>query len=192
MKTIALLTTLALAAVASASSFDTEAFGASLNGWRKDQTARYSLGDGSYSTHKPALTATHNGGLFLSTRVDLLTTGRDRSTCHISLDFSAAGVLQSAQIKGVVGNKSVDTGLIRRPAAASPADGAPPVPGDLTGELLDQLFSAFDSEVAKVRAEEEKDRTDFFSRLGTKRGRSGDLSAGLRHNVNLILAQVRG
>lgn len=192
MKTIALLTTLALSALASATTFDTEAFGASLNGWRKDQTARYSLGDGSYSTHKPALTATHNGGLFLSTRVDLLATGRDRSTCHISLDFSASGVLLSAQIKGVVGNKSVDTGLIRRPETAAATEGAAPVPGDLTSDLLNQLFSAFDAEVSKVRAEEEKDHTDFFSRLGSKRGRSGDLSAGLRHNVNLLLAQVRG
>jgi hypothetical protein len=186
MKTIALLATLALTTFASAASFDAEAFGASLNGWRKDDTARYSLGDGEYSTHKPAITATHNGGIFLTTRVDLLASGRDRSTCHISLTFSRAGVLEAAQIKGFIGNKSIDTGIVRRVEPAADAPSADP-----TADLIATLFSAFDTEVGKIRAEQEKDNTDLFSRLGSKRARSGDVSAGLRHNLNLLLTHVR-
>lgn len=192
MKTIALLASLVLAAAAHATSFDTDAFGDSLNGWRKDRTARYSLGDGEFRTHIPAITTTHSGGIFLSARVDLLSAGRDRSSCHITLTFSRSGTLEAAQIKGVVGNKSVDTGLVRRQEPAPPVEGAPPTPAiDPTAELIATLFTEFDGEVAGVRAEDEKDRTDLFSRLATPRGRAGDISAGLRHNLNLILAHIR-
>jgi len=53
------------------------------------------------------------------------------------------------------------------------------------------LFSEFAVKVAKIRGEEEKDKSDLFSRMTSRRGRSGDISAGLRHNINLLLAQVR-
>ncbi len=175
-------------------SFDLTGFGARLNGWTKNRSATYQLTDGSYRTHVPTVTATPSGGMFLSTQVDLLKPGT--ATCHLGLTFSAAGFLESAQIKGMVDGAAVDTGLVRAPeppSAMAPVEGAatvPPRPFRPTDELIAALFSQFDTEVQKA-IDARGERRDLFSRL-SKQAKSADLSAALRHNLNLILQNVRG
>jgi len=197
MKPLIFLAALLLSTNAFAVSFDTEGFGQSLNGWSKKRTATYDFTDAKYRTHIPTLTGTPSGGLFLSTQVDLLAAGDQRSTCHINLTFSSTGTLESAQIRGTVGNKAVDTGLIRRPEAPEApiaAEGAPaPVrrPFHATDELIAELFSVFDAEVKKVVDAKDKDRTDLFSRLSSGGSKRADLSAGLRHNINMLLQHTR-
>ena len=131
---IPILATLTISSSAFAVSFDTEGFGTSLNGWRKDRTANYAFADAKYRTHIPTITFSPSGSMFISTEVDLLATAGKGAICQIGLTFSSYGVLEGAQIKGSINNKALDTGLIRRPeapaVAAAPADGVavpPPV-----------------------------------------------------------------
>lgn len=178
-------------------SFDTGGFGLMLNGWKANRTTSYQLTDGHYRTHVPTITATPSGGMFLSTQVDLVVAGGKGATCHIGLTFSSDGALEMAQIKGTVENKALDTGLIRRPerpplpVAMEGETPQPPRPFHATDEMIAELFSAFDAEMKRVVAAGEGERRDFFSRLSKKGASSADLSAGLRHNVNLLLANVK-
>ncbi len=200
MKTsiIPLLTALALSSTAFAVSFDTEAFGARLNGWRKDRTAVYSFTDAKYRTHTPTVSYSPTGTLFLSTQVDMLSIAGKGAICQIGLTLSPAGVLEGIQIKGTIGSKSLDTGLIRRPdapAAAAPAEGAAEGAAPVrrlnpTDEMITELFVRFDSEMKKFTEGKEAFRSDLISRMSGNNVKSADLSAGLRHNVNLMLQNV--
>jgi hypothetical protein len=194
---IPLLTALALSSSALAVSFDTEGFGARLNGWKKNRTAVYSFTDAKYRTHSPTITFSPSGTLFLSTQVDLMALAGKGAICQINLTVSSAGVLEGAQIKATVGGKSLDTGLIRRqenPVAAAPAEGAAAAPArrvSPTDEMISELFVHFDTEMKKFTDGKETFRSDLFSRMSGNNVKSADLSAGLRHNINLMLEHVR-
>ena len=196
LQIIPILATLAFSASAFAVSFDTEGFGSRLNGWRKDRTASYSFTDAKYRTHIPTITFSPSGSMFISTEVDLLATAGKGAICQIGLTFSSCGVLEGAQIKGAIHNKALDTGLIRRPeapaVAAAPADGAgvPPRPFHATDEMMAELFSRFDAEMKKVTEAKETMRSDLFSRIAGNNVKSADLSAALRHNINIMLQNV--
>ncbi|MBK1884210.1 hypothetical protein JIN85_17455 [Luteolibacter pohnpeiensis] len=174
--------------------FDMKSLGASLNGWDNHQTAHYSFSDTHYQTHQPTLTRTPSGGMFLSAQVDLISKGSAAAVCHLGLTFSSAGVLESAQVKGTISGKSIDTGLIRRPDApqvsAAEESAEPPRPFHATDELINEVFVAFDGEMEKALGERKKDRKDLISRIFTHGAYKADLSAGLRHNLNLILQSV--
>ncbi len=120
------------------------------------------------------------------------------AVCQIGLTFSSSGVLEGVQIKGSINNKAIDTGLIRRPeapVAAPVAEGAattPPRPFHPTDEMMAELFMQFDAQMKKVTEAKETLRSDLFSRMAGNNVKSADLSAGLRHNVNLMLQHVRG
>ena len=194
---IPLLATLALTSSAFAVSFDTEGFGARLNGWKKDRTAVYSFTDAKYRTHSPTITFSPSGTMFLSTQVDMLALAGKGAICQVSLTFSSAGVLEGAQIKGSIGSKSLDTGLIRRPetpTAAAPAEGTPvAAPArrvNATDEMITELFVRFDTEMKKFTEAKGNVRSDLFSRMSGNNVKSADLSAGLRHNINLMLQHV--
>lgn len=194
--TATILATLALASSALAASFDTEGFGSRLNGWRKDRTATYSFTDAKYRTHSPTITYAPSGTMFLSTQVDLLALAGKGAICQIGLTFSSSGVLEGAQIKGSINGKALDTGLIRRPETPSspvPAEGEaapPPRRFNATDEMIAELFTRFDTEMKKVTESKETFRSDLSSRIAGNNVKSADLSAGLRHNVNLMLQHV--
>lgn len=193
---IPILATLAISSSAFAASFDTEGFGSRLNGWQKNRTASYAFTDAKYRTHVPTITYSPSGTMFLSTQVDLLAAAGKGAVCQIGLTFSSSGVLEGAQIKGAIGSKSLDTGLIRRPEApvtAPVAEGAaatPPRPFHPTDEMIAELFMQFDAQMKKFTEAKETWRSDLSSRLAGNNVKSADLSAGLRHNVNLMLQHV--
>jgi hypothetical protein len=194
-----IITTLALASFSFAASFDAEGFGTSLNGWQKNRTASYAFTDAKYRTHFPTITYSPSGAMFLSTQVDLLADAGKGAICQIGLTFSSSGVLEGIQIKGSINNKALDTGLVRRPEAPAmapaPAGGAavtPPRPFHATDEMIAELFTRFDAEMKKVTEGKETMRSDLLSRLAGNNVKSADLSAGLRHNVNLMLQHVNG
>ena len=196
LQLIPILATLAISSSAFAVSFDTAGFGVRLNGWKKNQTASYVFTDAKYQTHVPTITYSPSGTMFLSTQVDLLAAAGKGAICQIGLTVSPSGVLEGIQIKGSINNKALDTGLIRRPEApvtAAVAEGAtttPPRPFHATDEMIAELFMQFDAQMKKVTEAKDGMRSDLLSRLSGNNVKSADLSAGLRHNVNLMLQHV--
>ena len=196
MKT--LLLALALITPALAVGFDTEGFGQRLNGWKKNGTAVYDFTDAQYRTHRPTITETPGGGMYISTQVDLLVFGGQGAISHIDMTFSSGGTLLSAQLRTTISRKIIDTGLVRRPEAPVPPvaiEGQPaPVvaPFDATGELIVDLFSRYDVEMRKISEGKDAEKRDLFSRFSNKNAKSANLAAGLRHNVNLMLQAVNG
>ncbi|QTN31458.1 hypothetical protein HZ994_03645 [Akkermansiaceae bacterium] len=193
----ATLLALALITPAFAAGFDTEGFGQSLNGWKKNGTALYDFTDATYRTHKPTITDTPGGGIFVSTQVDLVLFGDNGAVSHIDMTFSSGGMLLSAQLRSTVGRKTIDTGMVRRPEPpAQPVmvegQPAPKVPRfDATEELIFDLFSRFDVEMRKVSEGKDAEKRDLLSRFSNKNAKSANLAAGLRHNVNLMLKSAR-
>ena len=189
-----LLSIMSLAPACFAVTFDMKSFGASLNGWDSHQVANYAFTDSKYRTHQPTMTRTPSGGMFLSAQVDLISRGSAAAVCHLNLTFSSAGLLESAQIKGSVAGKPIDTGLVMRPeppqAPIAEEGAAPPRPFLATDELIKQVFVAFDGELETALTERKKDRKDLVSRIFSRGAFKSDLSAGLRHNLNLILQNV--
>ena len=51
--------------------------------------------------------------------------------------------------------------------------------------MIAELFSRFDAEMKKVTEAKETMRSDLFSRIAGNNVKSADLSAALRHNINL-------
>lgn len=94
---------------------------------------------------------------------------------------------------------SLDTGLIRRPETptptAAPAEGtavaAPARRVNATDEMITELFVRFDTEMKKFTEAKGNVRSDLFSRMSGNNVKSADLSAGLRHNINLMLQHVK-
>ena len=194
----AILLALTLITPAFAAGFDTEGFGQSLNGWKKDGTTTYDFTDATYRTYKPTITETPDGGIYVSTQVDLLLFGDKGAVSHIDMTFSRSGTLLSAQLRSTIARKTIDTGLVRRPEApAAPVaiegQPAPKVPHfDATEELIYDLFGRFDLEMRKVSEGKDAEKRDLFSRFGSKNAKSANLAAGLRHNVNLMLKYAGG
>ena len=185
-----ILIALALITPAFAVQFDSQGFGASLNGWKKDRVADYSFTDASYRTYMPTTTETPGGGLYLSTQVDLLAFGARGAISHIDMTFSPSGTLLSAPLRTTVKGKTVDTGLVRRPTAPPAVEAEPAVSFDATGELIVELFNRFDAEMKQITESKEFEKRDLFSRFSKKDAGSANLADALRHNVNLMLQFV--
>jgi hypothetical protein len=197
MKTI--LLALALITPAFAVGFDTEGFGQRLNGWTEKGTTEYHFTDAQYRTYKPTITETTDGGIYISTQVDLIAFGSYGAISHIDMTFSAGGTLLSAQLRSTIGRKTIDTGLVRRPESPEPpvaVEGEPApriMPFHATEELIIELFNRYDTEMRKVSEGKDAEKRDLFSRLGgSKNAKSANLAAGLRHNCNLMIQSVGG
>jgi hypothetical protein len=181
----------------SAVTFDVGSFGQSLNGWRKNRTASYSIDNHSYLTHKPTVSPSPGGGIFISTRVEHRPTLGKKTTSYIELSYSSEGILITAQIRIMAGDKQINTGLVSRPALApAPADGQPAVENpepwnSATKILIQDLFKSLDTEFAKVAKQDLEGKKDVFSRVFGKGYQSADLAAALRHNLNLIMSATR-
>ena len=193
-----LLLALALITPALAVGFDTEGFGQRLNGWKKDRTTVYDFTDATYRTYQPTITRTPDGGMYISTQVDLVAFGGQGAISHIDMTFTSGGTLLSAQLKTTIGRKIIDTGLVRRPEApvaplAIEGQPAPVVPRfDATEELIIDLFNRYDMEMKKITEGKDAEKRDLFSRFSNKNAKSANLAAGLRHNVNLMLQSING
>lgn len=193
-----LLLALALITPAFAVGFDSASFGQRLNGWKKDRTTVYEFTDATYKTYMPTITATPDGGMYISTQVDLLVFGGQGAISHIDMTFSSGGTLLSAQLRTTIGRQIIDTGLVRRPEVpvapiAIEGQPAPVMPRfDATEELIIDLFNRYDAEMRKISEGKDAEKRDLFSRFSNKNAKSANLAAGLRHNVNLMLQSING
>jgi hypothetical protein len=197
MKSI--LLALALITPAFAVGFDTEGFGQSLGGWNKKSSAVYDFTDAAYRTYIPTITETSDGGIYVSTQVDLIAFGSAGAISHIDMTFSSGGTLLSAQLRSTIGRKTIDTGLVRRPEQPAPpiaVEGQPApkvMPFNAAEELIIELFNRFGTDMRKVSEGKDAEKRDLFSRLGgSKNAKTANLAAGLRHNCNLMLQNVTG
>ena len=181
----------------SAVTFDTETFGQTLNGWRKNSTASYSIDSHSYLTYKPTVTPSPEGGIFISTRVEHRPTLGKKTTSYIGLSYSEDGTLITAQIRIMAGDKQINSGLIQRQALApAPLQGEPPAMNSEpwntpTRVLVQDLFKSLDTEFAKVAKQDLEGKKDVFSRVFGKGYQSADLAAAIRHNLNLVMRCTR-
>ena len=186
---------------AAAVGLDEENFGVLLNGWRDNRTAIYSINSATFITFRPTVTNTSGGGLFVSTRIEEGSRGQGAS-CVLELKFSRQAQLVGAQIRMIAGEQRLDTGFVKRQAAPAPSDsgegdGPASVPTETwstpTGRLVDELFTRLDNEIAKQAAASDGKpvRRDIFGRVKGRGTDSPVVPAALRHNLNLLLANVR-
>lgn len=172
---------------------DSESFGTSLNGWKENRTASYTINNHRYLTHRPTVTPNAGGGVFVSTRVEHRPRFGKKTTSYIELNYSASGTLLSAQIKVMAGDLRLNTGSISRPASSpKPTDGESSE-GDSkpwltpTTKMVSDLFQALDTEFAKLSKRDQEEKKDVLNRVFGKGYQSADLSSALRHNLNLLL-----
>jgi hypothetical protein len=192
------LCALGMTLATSAVEFDINAFGDSLNGWRKDRAAHYTMDNHSYATHVPTVSRTHGGGLFISTRIECKARAGKAAVSHLELAFSPEGHLISGQVRVTVNGKRLNTGQVTRAPQSAPAppaeDGTVPADPEpwktATTQIVMDLFSALDTEFAKLEKADTEGKKDVFGRLFGKGFDSADLAAALRHNMNLMLGFV--
>jgi hypothetical protein len=194
---ITALGSLAFLLPAQAVTVDVDAFGAALNGWRKNRTASYTIDDHPYLTHKPTITPNASGGVFISTRVDHKRSFGKKTTSYIELNYDSEGMLLTAQIKIIAGDLRLNSGSISRPplAPAGGEEGAPPLDGEPwlspTARMVNQLFTALDTEFDKLAKAKQEEKKDVFSRVFGKGYSGADLASALRHNLNLLIGNIR-
>lgn len=191
MKIVAILAAVSLAGLSSAFGLglDVEALGESLNGWSKKRTATYTIDSQKYRTHVPTMTRNLNGGMFVSMRVEHLSGLRPDATGYLELTFAPDGYLGAAQIRLTMNGKKYDTGQVLREADAVASEGqsnAADWRSAHTKMVLD-LFRALDQELAKSEGGEEEGRKDLWGRFKGSKLNEADISAALRHNLNLLL-----
>lgn len=192
------LCAIGLTLCASAVEFDIQRFGDSLNGWKKDRAAHYTMDSRSYATYMPTVSRAHGGGLFISTRIECKGRSGKAAVSHLELAFSREGHLISGQIRVAVNGKRLNTGQVTRAPQSAPTvgeDGTPVVDPEpwktATTQVVMDLFSALDTELAKLNKADTEGSKDVFGRLFGKSFESADLAAAIRHNMNLILGFVR-
>ncbi len=196
---LTLLASASFAGPAAAVYFDTNAFGQSLNGWKKNRTALYSIDNNTYRTHVPTLSPTPGGGMFVSTRVDHRPRMGKLISSYLELTFSPQGHLITGQIRLSLDGKRITTGQIEREpnAVEPPADSEAPIIPNAEpwktpeGTLVASLFKAYDAEMNKLSKTEGAGKQDIFARMFGKSFDHTDLAAALRHNLNFVLKNVR-
>ncbi|MCW1925883.1 hypothetical protein OKA05_25210 [Luteolibacter arcticus] len=179
---------LSLILSASAAAFDEQAFGARLNGWTRDGSARYSLDGQRYRTTKPVVTQSQDGGE--TVRITVLHQANSWAEVPLDLEvaFAPDGRAQSFRITGKPRGKKVDTGLVSRPDAPAAVESQPAPSFEPVAEMKQQLFEAFESQVAQAAAEKDTRKRDLLARIyGPEPIDVAALSAGLRYNLDLLL-----
>lgn len=194
MKLVALLAAFSLSGMGSLFGLgvDIETLGQSLNGWSKNRTATYTIDSQTYRTHVPTVTRNLDGGMFVSMRVEHLSGIRPDATGYLELTFTPSGYVGAAQIRLTMNGKKYNTGQILREVERMPAEGEI---GSLDWrtthtKLVLELFQALDKEFAKEDEGESKGKQDLWGRFNGSKLNNADVSAALRHNLNLLLTKV--
>ena len=164
-----LMTTLAVRAEVAV---DVEALGESLGGWKKD-TVDYELSGSQYRTHKPEITPSPDGGIFLSIRIDHRR-GWLASDDHavLEISFGPDGTVSTAQSTLAIQGRTIASDLIRSSAEAGASltgmQGAVRVGSSLVADLSSKMLREKIVEAGRV-----------------------SFPAAVRHNYNLIYQAVR-
>ncbi|MGE9270327.1 MAG: hypothetical protein ACQKBU_05940 [Verrucomicrobiales bacterium] len=151
---------------------DVEAFGESLGGWKKD-VVDYQLSASEYRTHKPEITPSPDGGIFLSIRIDHRR-GWLASDDHAVLEiaFAPDGTVSNAKSTLAIQGKTIASDLIRSSADAGAtltgAAGAVRIGSDLVADLSGKLLQEKVVEAGRVT-----------------------FPSVVRHNYNLLYQAVR-
>lgn len=182
---------LILAATAAASAFDEASFGARLNGWQRDGSARYALDGARYRTTKPAISTDQQGNEVIRVTVVHLPNSWAEVPFDLEVAIAPDGSARSFRITGNPRGQKVDTGSISRPAAPQAAEGAPaPAAASFepVADMKKMLFEAFDSQVARAAEAQDNRKRDLLARIyGPEPIDPTALAAGLRYNLDLIL-----
>jgi hypothetical protein len=126
---------------------DQAVFGESLGGWskRSGQAAEYALSGSSYRTYKPEISATPEGGIFVSVRIDHVR-GWMSSDDHATLEITVGptGVISSAKSNIAIQGRSIASDVILGTSAAGQevtgADRAVQIGTDLVADLSSKLL----------------------------------------------------
>lgn len=195
MKTVAILIAVGLSSLSSAFglSIDVESLGENLNGWSKKRTASYTIDSQKYRTHVPTVTKNLDGGFFVSMRVEHLSALRADATAYLELTLTPSGYVGTAQIRLTMNGRKYDTGQVLRPTEYTSLEGEIGSPDwrSTHMKLVLNLFSKLDTEFTKKnKTEGNKVTQDLWGRLNSSRLAESDLSAALRHNLNLLLVNI--
>jgi hypothetical protein len=172
-----------------AAAFDEAAFGASLNGWTRDGSARYSLHGVVYRTKRPVVTVAEDGGETVTVTVYHRPNRWAELPFDLVVDFDPDGKARSFRITGTPRGKKVDTGAIDRPSAPAAVDGQATPPFNAVAEMKAQLFSAFESQLAEAAEARDTRKRDLLARIyGPEPVDTAALTAGLRYNLDRLLA----
>ena len=194
MKLVAIVFAVSLCSLSSVFGLgiDVENLGQSLNGWSEKRVASYTFDNQSYRTHVPTVSRNIDGGIFVSMRVEHLSAIRPDATAYLELTFTPSGYVGAAQIRLTMKGENYDTGqVLREPDQLV-------VEGEIGSadwrsthmKLVLELFSKLDAQLAKEEGEEKKEKRDLWGRLNGSQLNRANLSAALRHNLNLLLANV--
>lgn len=151
---------------------DTDAFGESLGGWKKG-TVEYSHSGANYRTHRPEISPSPDGGIFISVRIDHRR-GWLASDDHAVLEvsFGPTGAVTSAKSTLAIQGRTIASDLIRGTADAGGslvgAEGAVQIGSNLVADLSSKLLREKVVEAGRV-----------------------SFPAAVRHNYNLLYQSVR-
>ncbi|MBK1833978.1 hypothetical protein [Roseibacillus ishigakijimensis] len=194
MKFVALLAALGLSSLGSAFGLgiDVESLGTKLNGWSKKRTATYTVDNHTYRTHVPTVTRNLDGGIFVSMRVEHISALRADAVAYLELTFTPAGYVGASQIRLTMNGNRYDTGqVLRTEEQALPEGEIGSVDWRSTHmKMVLELFRKLDGEFAKAEKEEEAGTRDLWGRFRGSELEEADVAAALRHNLNLLLANV--
>lgn len=151
---------------------DVEALGESLGGWKKD-TVEYELSGSEYRTHKPEITPSPDGGIFLSIRIDHCR-GWLASDDHavLEISFTPDGTVSAAQSTLAIQGRTIASDLIRTSAEAGAnltgMQGAVRIGSNLVADLSSKMLREKIVEAGRV-----------------------SFPSAVRHNYNLIYQAMR-
>lgn len=192
-----LLLPLFLAIITSASGFDQEAFGQSLNGWQRDGSAHYTINGIRYRTSKPEINSTTDGGKELTAIVSQLQNGWAGVSLKVSVNFGPDNSVQAFRVQGEPQGRKLDTGVISRPtppAAPAPVEGQPApavVAFEPIAEMKRVLIENLNSQLAGPSSAEDMRKRDILARIASPASiDSPAITAGILHNLERILAQA--
>lgn len=194
-RTISILTLALSLGTTHAIDLNTEALGDRLGGWDpKRHTATYAIADTNYKTFKPTVTPTVDHGIFITTKISQVR-GIRSVICHLEMTFDKTGNVIAAQAKVKIGTRTYDTKIVELDRnARAEAEAAGRKIASPTSQIATDLFSRLDAEILKwqnERTDAAKERKDLIGRIsGTAGDGSTNLSGAVRHNFNLIAANV--
>ena len=142
-------------------------------------------------------TGSPQGGVFVSTRVEHKKTFGKKTTAYIELDYDSESTLLTVQIKVMANGLRLNSGAIARPPLAPAPSAGAPAAGDAepwlspTARMINQLFTALDGEFTKLAKAKQEEKKDVFSRVFGKGYDGADLATALRHNLNLLIGNIR-
>ncbi len=174
-----------------------DGLGQSLNGWNKKRMAVYSIDNQTYRTHVPTVTENLDGGIFVSMRVEHVSAVRPDATGYIELTITPSGYVGAAQIRLTMNGEKYNTGQILREAEPNIVEGGIGSADWRTThtKLVLDLFAKLDAEFTGEDKEGEGEapstgRRDLWGRLNGSRLAESDVSAALRHNLNLLIQNI--